>query len=103
MYVSGVGGCMRCLLSSAEQNKTEQQQQGVDPEEERERGLEPAGLNQLQSHEQVLPISHPLQPATHRTQPHTLHTGHNHTHYTQDTTTHTTHRTGTEGRNIIDR
>ena len=58
---------------------------------ERERGLEPAGLNQLQSQAQVLPISHPLQPATH-----------SHTHYTQDTATPTTHRTQqkAEGRNI---
>ena len=55
---------------------TKQQQQGVDPEEERERGLKPASLNQLQSQAQVLPISYLLQPAAHR---------HSHTHYTQDT------------------
>ena len=81
VYVSGVRGCLHtmsnvgCMLSSAEQNKTKQQQQGVDPGEEGEQGLAPAGLNQLQSQAQVLPISHPLQPAT-QTQPHLLHIGH---------------------------
>ena len=43
MYVNGVRGCLyamsnaECTLSGAKQNKTkQQQQQGVDPEEERE-------------------------------------------------------------------